>query len=105
MPPVGALFVAFFAVAVPAILLMAVWAAVTALRILFPERSLPYDSSARRHPLGSGIGTPVRLHDILENEKARRARTAAARVEGDREAAARGPRAHPLAEDLWMRRN
>ena len=48
MPPLGAAVTAFFFVAVPAILLMSVWAGVTAFRILFPEESLPFDPASRR---------------------------------------------------------
>ncbi|WP_420456495.1 hypothetical protein [Rubrivirga sp.] len=104
MPPLGAIFVAFFAVAVPAILLMAVWAGVTAFRILFPDEPLPLDPVARRRRLAArGESVPVRLRDIMEDERARQATSAAERV------VPRGtppsPRTHPLFDDLWLRRN
>ena len=100
MLPLGALIVGLFAVAVPAIILMSVWAGVTALRLLFPEEPLPFDPAARRRRAAQkGEFVPVRLRDILEDQQARQ--SVAAR-------AARGehvPDAHPLADDLWLRRN
>jgi len=104
MPPVGAVFVAFLAVAVPAMLLMTVWATVTALRILFPEKALPWDGAPHSARAG-GEGVPVRLHDILADQQARRARAAEAGAEGDRPSASAPPRVHPFMADLWLRRN
>lgn len=93
----AALFVAFFAVAVPAILLMTVWAGVMAFRLLFPERTLPFDAPARRQRAAAyGEFRPVKLRDILEDQQAQRATVA------------RGgetPEPHPLFDDLWLRRN
>ena len=100
MLPVGALIVGLFAVAVPAIILMSVWAGVTALRVLFPEEPLPFDPASRRQRAAErGEFVPVRLRDILEDQQARQA--ARARVPRDGDA----PDGHPLAEDLWLRRN
>lgn len=96
--PVGAVFVAFFAVAVPAILLVTVWALVTAFRLLFPERPLPFRRPGpRRSPALRGQ-TAVRLRDIVE----RQAEQPAAPLE---RAGAAGPEQSPLFEDLWLRRN
>lgn len=100
MPPLGALIVGLFAVAVPAIILMSVWAGVTALRLLFPEEPLPFDPSARRQrATQKGEFVPVRLRDILEDQQARQA--VAARAVRDETV----PETHPLADDLWLRRN
>lgn len=100
MPPLGALIVGLFAVAVPAIILMSVWAGVTALRLLFPEEPLPSDPAARRRrAAGGGEFVPVRLRDILEDQQARHRVGARARPGGP---VAEG---HPLADDLWLRRN
>lgn len=96
MLPIGALFVAFFAVAVPAILLMAVWAGVMAFRLLFPEDSLPDGSQSSGQAAIRGPLRSVRLHDIVEDQRARQ--EVAAR-EGNL------PDRNPLFEDLWMRRN
>ncbi len=97
MLPVGALIVGLFAVAVPAIILMSVWAGVTALRLLFPEGPLPSEPDAlRRRAATRGDSVPVRLRDILEDQQARQS------------VVARGddlPDGHPLADDLWLRRN
>jgi len=92
---------ALFAFATPAIVLMAVWAGVTAFRILFPEDALPFDPAARRQRAAArGEMVPVRLRDILEDQEARRAVAA-------REAASAPDArpANPLVEDLWLRRN
>ena len=95
--PVGALIVGLFAVAVPAIILMSVWAGVTALRLLFPEDALPTDPAARRRRAAAdGEFVPVRLRDIIEDQQARR--SVAVR-------AGEGPDGHPLFDDLWLRRN
>ena len=97
MLPVGALLVGLFAVAVPAVVLMSVWAGVTALRLLFPEEPLPSEPSARRRRAAEeGEFVPVRLRDILEDQQARQS---VATRSGDL------PEIHPFAEDLWLRRN
>lgn len=97
--PVGAIVTGFVMVAVPILLLAGVWAVVTSMRILFPERPLPFDPVVRRQRAASrGESVPVRLRDILEDEALRQ--TAAA---GDEPPPA--PRPHPFVEDLWLRRN
>ncbi len=94
------LAVALFAFAVPAALLMAVWAGVTAFRLLLPEDTLPFDSAARRQrATARGEMVPVRLRDILEDQQARRAVAARGATP---EA---GPPPNPFVEDLWLRRN
>lgn len=100
MPPVGAVVTTVFVIAVPAILLMAVWAGVTAFRILFPDESLPFDPAAkRRQASGQGESVPVRLRDILEDQQARRTSVRAGA------GGPPGPAANPLFDDLWLRRN
>lgn len=99
LPPVAALFVAFFWVAVPAILLMAVWAGVTAYQLLFHDDALSLDPAARRRA-AEGESVPVRLRDILEDERARQSMAEPASGDGPA-----GPPAHPLFDDLWLRRN
>lgn len=103
MPPLGALVVAFFWVAVPAVLLLAVWAGMTAFRILFPERPPPFEPPPRRRATAGGESVPVRLRDILEDQQARR--SVATRGEEAGDAPPASPAAHPLFEDLWLRRN
>lgn len=96
MLPIGALIAGFFAVAVPAILLLSVWAAVTAWRLLFPDEPAPMDPvSRRRRATAQGEFVPVRLRDIVEDQRARQS----VATDGDL------PDGHPLAEDLWLRRN
>lgn len=97
MLPIGALFVAFFAVAVPVILLMTVWAGVMAFKLLFPEDALPPRvPSAKEKAVMGGAFRPVRVRDIVEDQDARR--EVAARERGLTEV-------NPLFEDLWLRRN
>ncbi len=104
MPPLGALFVAFFVVAIPAILLMSVWAGVTAFRILFPDDPLPLDPAARRRRrTARGESVPVRLRDIIEDERARQSVAGAERVV--LRPGSPSPRTHPMFDDLWLRRN
>lgn len=96
MPALGALIVGLFAVAVPAILLMAVWAGVTALRLLFPEEPLPLDPVARRRrKTERGEFVPVRLRDILDDQRARQSVAPDGHL----------PEGPPSAGDLWLRRN
>ena len=97
--PLDASFVtAFFWVAVPAILLMAVWAAVTAFKLLFPDDALLEPSARRRRRTARGESVPVRLRDILDDERARQA--VSAPTPGDA-----APPSNPLFDDLWIRRN
>ncbi|MEM0961485.1 MAG: hypothetical protein AAGK21_02945 [Bacteroidota bacterium] len=93
--PLGAVIVAFFAVAVPAILLMTVWAGVMAFRLLFPEDGLPH--SGRTPPSMPGDMRPVRLRDILEDQQRTREKVSAQPGEY--------PESNPLFDDLWLRRN
>ncbi|MDT0631332.1 hypothetical protein RQM47_04655 [Rubrivirga sp. S365] len=96
--PLGAIVTGFVLVALPTVLLMAVWTVVTVLRILFPERPLPFDAAARRQRARiRGESVPVRLRDILEDQA--RQPVPAPPADGDL------PDRHPLADDLWLRRN
>ena len=98
--PLGALIAGFFVVVVPVVILMTVWACVTMVRILFPERPLPFEAAAlRQRATTRGEAVPVRLRDIIEDQSLRHTEAAPA---GDPEAVA--PR-HPFADDLWLRRN
>lgn len=98
--PLGAIVTGFVLVALPTALLMMVWTVVTVLRILFPERPLPFDAAARRQRATlRGESVPVRLRDILEDQA--RQRVPAPPAEGDGGL----PERHPLADDLWLRRN
>ncbi len=84
-------------------LLMAVgWAAITAVRILLPERPLSLDPVQRRQRATlQGEAVSVRLRDLLEDEAQRHA--TASRVEPG--GPPRRPITHPLFDDLWLRRN
>lgn len=101
--PLGALVTGFVLVVIPTIILMGVWTVVTVARILLPERSLPFEASARRRRRTlRGEAVPVRLRDIMEDQELRRAQSAAAPVE---RAPGEAPAPHPLFDDLWLRRN
>ncbi|WP_412068518.1 hypothetical protein [Rubrivirga sp. IMCC43871] len=103
MLPLGAAFVLFFWVAVPAILLMAVWAGVTAFRILYPDDVMPFDPvDRRRRASARGEARPVKLRDILEDERARQAKPRQRVAPGGPPQA---PGRSALTEDLWLRRN
>ena len=100
--PLGALITGLTLVAVPVLILVMVWAAVRALRILLPERPLPLVPVERRRPTLRGQFVPVRLRDILEDQAQRRA--ALPQNEGEKPEAS-APVTHPLFDDLWLRRN
>lgn len=92
---------AFFLVAIPVIVLVAVWAAVTMVRILFPERPLPFEAAARRQRATlEGRAVSVRLRDILEDQAHRQAATASGTGQPEGSEAP-----HPLVADLWAQRN
>lgn len=96
-------------VAVPALILMAVWTAVTAARLLFPERELPFDGQARRAVARRrGQAVPVRAFDIVEDLRRRPVRPAMPQREASPTEAVtegEGPGGPRLFEDLWLRRN
>lgn len=104
MPPVAAIVTGFVLVAVPAIILMTIWAGVTMWRLVFPDDELPFDRSAvlaRAQERGDAV--PVGFTDILAQQR----RQPAAPVMPQRLRVgpdARGSDA-PLADDLWRRRN
>lgn len=103
--PLGALVTGFVLVAVPVLILVAVWAVVTMCRLLFPERPLPFEPVARRRRAAlRGESVPVRLRDILEDQAQRQAAAAQAADRTESEEAA-APATHPLFDDLWLRRN
>ncbi len=105
--PLGALVAGLALVAVPVLILVFVWAAVTTLRILLPERPLPFEPvERRRRATLRGESVPVRLRDILEDQARRRtaARGQADELEANESEPAASPM-HPLFDDLWLRRN
>ncbi len=66
----AAVFAAFVVVAVPAIILMAVWASVTLWRVLFPERPLPLvrdEATERRAAAARGESVQVGFREIHED--------------------------------------
>ena len=95
MLPLGALIVGFFAVAVPAILLMSIWAGVTAWRLLFPDEPTPATPLGYQRTAQHEDFVPVRLRDIVEDQRARQS------VPSDGSL----PDWNPLDGDLWLRRN
>ncbi|MAQ93220.1 hypothetical protein B1759_07640 [Rubrivirga sp. SAORIC476] len=100
--------VAFFAVTIPTILLLAVWAGVTAFRILFPDEALPMDAVSRRRRLAArGESVPVRLRDIMDDQRARQAVGSFPVLPGDASEPrpVDRPETNPLFADLWLRRN
>ena len=100
-PPLAALVTGFFLVAIPSLILMVAWTCVTMVRILFPERDLPFDGTVRREAArqkGRAVG--VRFRDLVEDQRHAKA---PAMPHGE---ASRPPEvASPLMDDLWLRRN
>ena len=109
--PVLASAAAFFLVAFPVIVLMTIWSVVMMGRILFPERPLPFDAAARRAAARrKGHAVPVRLADILDDQRRQRAQQAAVAETDSTEPSptqAEAPHGHehPFFADLWDRRN
>lgn len=66
----AAIFTAFAVVAFPALVIMAIWAAVSAFRILRPEAPLPFvpDRAAeRRKATEAGTSVPVGFREIHDD--------------------------------------
>ena len=104
LQPLDVAVASFALVVVPILTLMTVWACVTVARIVFPERELPFDETARRERARRrGTATPVRFRDLVEDQRhaPSPAMPEAARTGAPDERT--GP--SPLAEDLWLRRN
>lgn len=92
VPPLAAVETGLFLLAVPLLLLMGVWAVVTAFRILMPEQPLPLDRRARRR----GGPSPVRAREIVAEQRRRPAPVFDAEASSESES---------IAESLWARRN
>ncbi|HEX8384925.1 MAG TPA: hypothetical protein VF576_02020 [Rubricoccaceae bacterium] len=104
-PPVAAIETGFLLFATPLVLLMVIWAVVTAVRILVPEAPIPTDPAARlARSRRRGEAAPVRVREIVEEQRRRptpvfpRSGDAPGGVPG-------GPAPDPLADALWARRN
>lgn len=94
--------VAFVLIVVPTIVLLAVWAAVTALRILFPERPLPFlkdPVEERRRRTAAGEAVPVGFREIHE-EMPVHVRSVATPYRFDRERVLAGLPGH--VPDVWV---
>ncbi len=100
MPPLAAIETGLFLLAVPLLLLMGIWAVVTALRILMPEAPLPADRTARARRRGEAA--PVRLREIVDEQRRRPAPVFPPATVGSDDS---GARAETIAEALWARRN
>ena len=106
VPPLAAVITGFFMVAAPFIILMTVWTLVTMARILFPERELPFDPSARREQARQrGEAVPVQFRDLMDDQRQRRARAPAMPTRAPTSANSTPEVTSALAEDLWLRRN
>ncbi len=109
---VAAVFTAFVMVAIPAIILVAVWGFVMAMRVLRPEGPLPdlFDPAVRRQRTAAGESVPVGFREI-HGEMGRHAEAVAvpgfARrpVPGEASVHDTGLALEPWMEDLWRRRN
>ena len=100
-PPVAAIETGLFLFAFPLILMLGIWAVITAVRILYPEAPLPLDRTSRARRRGEAA--PVRLREIVAEQRRRPAPAfppAVAAAEAEPEA-----RAAALTEALWARRN
>jgi len=101
--PVAAIETGLFLFAAPLILLMAIWAVITAARILYPEAPLPPDAGFRSRRRGEPA--PVRLRQIVDEQR-RRPAPVFPRVGGAPEGVPPGELGpDPLADALWERRN
>ena len=99
--PVAAIETGLFLFVAPLILLMAIWAVITAVRILYPEAPLPPDAGFRSRRRGEPA--PVRLRQIVDEQRRRPAPVFPPRVptaKGEQDT-----RAEAIAESLWARRN
>ena len=103
----AAAFTAFAVVAFPALVMMVVWTAVTAMRILRPEQPLPLFAdpvAQRRTKTETGVAVPVGFREIHDDLRIHaRALTLPYRYH-----AAVGGTHHvpePWLEDLHLRRN
>lgn len=102
VPPMAAVETGLFLFVSPLILLMAVWAVITAVRILYPEGALPVDPASRR-ARQRGEAVPVRLRQIVEEQRRSPAPVLPPRVaavDGEPDA-----RAEAIEAALWARRN
>lgn len=103
----AAVFTAFAVVAFPALVIMAIWATVTALRILRPEQPLPLfvDPVLRRQEAtASGTSVPVGFREIHDDLRVHARRLTLPYCYH----AAVGGTHHvpePWLEDLYRRRN
>lgn len=105
MPPVAAVATGFVMVALPAIILMAIWTMVTMWRVVFPDDELPFDQGVSREiARRRGEAVPVRLADIMEEQRIHPTWPVMPRREHVKADLDEG-RPNPLAEDLWRRRN
>ena len=94
----------FALVALPIVILMTVWTVVTMVRILFPERELPFDPSVQRtRARQRGKGVRVRFRDLVEDQ--RHAEAPAMPETAATGASSTSEMPSALAEDLWLRRN
>ncbi|MEM8557793.1 MAG: hypothetical protein AAF809_10150 [Bacteroidota bacterium] len=107
MPSVfGAIFVAFFMVAVPAIILMVIWSAVMAFRLCYPERPLPFmaDPYAERQAARArGEIMKVGVREIREDLR-RQLHEPALPYDFEHDHGSDGL-PEPWLDDLWLRRN
>lgn len=107
--PLAAAETAFALMAAPLILLMFVWAGISVMRLMFPERPLPPvdpDGERLRRALHDGDAVPVRVRDIVNAQRAHAAEIHAAREAARAEAPDATPaEPHPFIADLWLRRN
>ena len=99
----ASIFSLFLLIALPVIVLMTVWAAVTLGRVLFPKRLRRHRRIARLQMISDNEGiAQVRSRDIVEDLQ----RQAAHHVEEEPHFVEDARREfEPLFGDLWLRRN
>jgi hypothetical protein len=97
----------FFAAILPPLIIMIAWAGITAFRIYFPERTLPFDPDPvwmHQHALSVSEGALVGAQDI-RNEQRRQSRLHAPGYRYDRSCSGSSGMPDDWADDLWLRRN
>ena len=97
-PPVAAIETGLFLFAAPLVLMMAIWATITALRILIPEAPPQRDPQA--YARRRGIAAPVRLREIVAEQRRVAAPVLPPHADGDADT-----RTTDIADALWARRN
>lgn len=101
------MYLTFAILVAPILFFMLIWVVVTAYRIYFPEKPLPYEQDplmVRRRQTRAGHAVAVGLREIREDQRARREALAPVDYHYTDGFSLEGLPADWM-EDLWLRRN